>query len=250
MGWHTGSIWSSWALGLLELSLGHNAAVDAVLAPLSGLLGDMSSADPVLGVFLPDHIEALIKLGRLDRARELLDGFERQARAVGRTWALALAARCRGLLSAALGDTDGALAALEDALRRHEQLELPFERARSLLELGCLQRRRKQKRLARELLQEAFDAFSSIGAPIWAERSQVELRRVIGRQAPAGLTATEEAIARLAVEGLTNRAIAQRSFVTVKTVEANLARAYRKLRITSRAQLGRALDRQEDHPVA
>ena len=250
MGWYSGTIWSSWALGLLEVSLGHDAEVDAVLAPLSGLLGDMSGADPVLAMFLPDHIEALIRLGRLERAQELLDAFERQARAVGRAWALALAGRCRGLLLAALGDTDGALVALEEAVRRHEPLELPLERARSLLELGCLQRRRKQKRLARELLGEASAAFVALGAPIWADRSQVELRRVGARRAPAGLTATEEGIARLAVEGLTNRAIAQRSFVTVKTVEANLARAYRKLGITSRAQLGRALDRRGQPPVA
>ncbi len=234
MGWYSGTIWSSWALGLLEVSLGHDAEVDAVLGPLSGLLGDMSSADPVLGMFLPDHIEALIRLGRLERAQELLEAFERQARAVERGWALALAARCRGLLLAALGDTDGALVALEEAIRRHEPLELPLERARTVLELGCLQRRRKQKRLARELLGEASAAFISLGTPIWAERSQVELRRVSARRAPAGLTATEEVIARLAVEGLTNRAIAQRSFVTVKTVEANLARAYRKLGITSK----------------
>jgi DNA-binding CsgD family transcriptional regulator len=249
MGWHSGAIWSSWALGLLELSLGHNSAVDAVLAPLSRLLGDMSSADPVLAVFLPDHVEALVKLGELDRAQELLHGFERQARALGREWALALAARCRGLLLAAGGDSDGALAALEEARHRHAQLELPFERARTLLELGCLQRRRKQKRLSREMLQEACDAFSSLGAPLWAARSRAELARVIGRPAPAGLTATEESIARLAVEGLTNRAIAQRSFVTVKTVEANLARTYRKLGITSRAQLARALDGREGPPV-
>lgn len=250
MGWHSGAIWSSWALGLLEPSLGHNAAVAAVLGPLSSLLGDMSAADPVLGLFLPDDIEALIKLGQLEKAQRLLTGFERQARAVRREWALALAARCQGLLLAAAGDTEGSLAALEEALRWHEHIEIPLERARTLLELGCLQRRRKQKRLARELLQEAFDAFSSLGAPIWAARSRVELGRVTGRRAPAALTATEEGIARLAVEGLTNRAIAQRSFVTVKTVEANLARAYRKLGITSRAQLARALDNPGAPPVA
>jgi DNA-binding NarL/FixJ family response regulator/DNA-binding transcriptional ArsR family regulator len=242
MGWRSGTIWSSWALGFLELSLGNSTAVHAVLGPLSSLLGDMSSADPVLAVFVPDEVEALVALGQLGPAQQLLGQFERQARAVQRGWALALAARCRGLLLAASGDVEGAVAAMEEALRRHEGLQLPFERARTLLELGRLQRRRKQKRLAREALQEASDTFSSLGTPIWAARSQLELKRVAGRQSPGGLTATEEGIARLAAEGLTNRAIAQRSFVTVKTVEANLARAYRKLGITSRAQLARALD--------
>ncbi len=72
--------------------------------------------------------------------------------------------------------------------------------------------------------------------------SRAELARVNRRTTPAGLTATEEAIARLAAEGLTNKAIALRMFVTVKTVEANLARAYRKMGVSSRAQLARALD--------
>jgi DNA-binding CsgD family transcriptional regulator len=56
------------------------------------------------------------------------------------------------------------------------------------------------------------------------------------------LSATEETIARLAAEGLTNEAISRRCFVSVKTVEANLTRAYRKLGVASRAQLVRAVD--------
>jgi len=61
------------------------------------------------------------------------------------------------------------------------------------------------------------------------------------RRAPADLTATEETIAQLAAEGLTNRAIAERIFVSPKTVESNLGRVYRKLGIHSRAELGRAM---------
>ena len=64
-------------------------------------------------------------------------------------------------------------------------------------------------------------------------------------RAPDDLSATELRIAHLAATGLTNRAIAAEVFVTQKTVEANLARAYRKLGIRSRAQLARALDSRE-----
>jgi DNA-binding NarL/FixJ family response regulator len=67
---------------------------------------------------------------------------------------------------------------------------------------------------------------------------------VTTRKAPETLTATEREIAGLAAAGLTNQMIAERAFVSRKTVEANLARAYRKLGISSRAQLARAL---EDH---
>jgi len=73
-------------------------------------------------------------------------------------------------------------------------------------------------------------------------RAEAELQRVVVRRAPQELTPTEEKIARLAADGLTNRAIAQRAFVSVNTVEADLTRVYRKLGISSRARLSRALD--------
>ena len=56
--------------------------------------------------------------------------------------------------------------------------------------------------------------------------------------APSGLTETEGLVAQLAASGLSNREVADRTFLAVKTVEANLARAYRKLGISSRAELG------------
>ena len=161
---------------------------------------------------------------------------------MGRDWALAMAARCRGLAHAELGELDAALNALEESRRAHEVLELPFERARCVLEIGRVQRRRKQKRLAREALLEAAQTFAVLGTPLWAARAKAELKRVNVRRASSGLTPTEENIAMLAAEGLSNRAIAQRSFVSVKTVEANLGRVYRKLGITSRPQLVHALD--------
>jgi DNA-binding CsgD family transcriptional regulator len=236
------AVFASWALGFLELSLGNYAAVEAVLGPVSAALGDLSHVDPVLAIFVPDEIEALLHLGQLERAEQLLVNFERQAAAVGRDWALSMAARCRALFMVAQGDVEGALVLLEKAVRSPAGRELAIERARSLLELGRLQRRLKQRRLARASLQEAIDAFDVLPAPVWAAWARAELGRTGSRSAPAGLTATEESIARLAADGLTNQAIARRCFVNVKTVEANLARAYRKLGVTSRAQLARALD--------
>ncbi len=152
----------------------------------------MSAVDPVIAVFVPDEVEALIALGEVEKAGKLLSHFERKANAVGRHWAVAVATRCRGLLHAALGDLDAALAALEQSLRAYQALELPFERARCLLEIGRVQRRRKQKRPAREALLSAARAFASLGTPVWAARAQAELRRVNVRQAASGLTPTEE----------------------------------------------------------
>jgi DNA-binding CsgD family transcriptional regulator len=235
-----GAIWPPWALGFLELSLGNPDGAHAVLGPLAHIFG-AAPGDPVLSVFMPDEIEALIDLGQADRAEELLASFEARARSVERAWALGAAARCRGLLLAARGDLDRALTAFEEALRWHARSPMPFARARTCLELGRVQRRRKQKRQARVALEDALTAFERVGTPLWADRARAELARVRTRTSRPGLTATEERIARLAAEGLTNRAIAERAFVTVNTVEANLTRVYRKLRISSRAQLARAL---------
>ena len=118
---------------------------------------------------------------------------------------------------------------------------MPFERARTLLIQGQLLRRLKQKRPARAALEEALATFRQLGAEPWAERAEAELRRVAVRRALLDLSATELRIAELAAAGL-NKAIAAEAFVTQKAVEANLARAYRKLGIRSRAQLSRALD--------
>jgi DNA-binding NarL/FixJ family response regulator len=111
-----------------------------------------------------------------------------------------------------------------------------------LLALGGVLRRRKQKRLARDALEQARATFAALGADGWLRHTDDELRRIPIRRAPAELSETVLRIALLAAAGLSNRLIAERAFVSVKTVETNLKRAYRKLGISSRAQLARALD--------
>jgi DNA-binding CsgD family transcriptional regulator len=248
--WVGGTIWPRWARGVLELSLENATATDEALGPLSEVLAALGPVDPLLAMFLPDEIEALVQLGRADEADSLLQPFEQRASALDRAWALAAAARCRGLLEAARGDLEAGLASLEQALVHHDRANMPLARARTLLELGRVQRRRRQKRLARLALEEALVIFESLGTPLWAAQVRGELARVATRRRPSGLTATEERIARLAAEGLTNRAIAERAFVTVNTVEANLTRVYRKLGISSRAQLARALDELAAAPIS
>ena len=86
---------------------------------------------------------------------------------------------------------------------------------------------------------EAHEIFSRLGARAFIERTAGELGRVGTRVTMSlDLTATERRIAELAASGLTNRQVAERAFMSPKTVEANLSRAYRKLGISSRAELG------------
>lgn len=250
LGWWGGAIWACWARAFVELSVGRPDAAHEAARPLTDMLATVGPGDPALAMFLPDDVEALLELGRTDEAEALLDPFERRARELERSWAVAAASRCRGLLNAGRGDLDGALHALEEAISHHELSPMPLERARTLLALGQVRRRRKERRLARLALEEALTAFETLGAPLWADRARTELARVATRRAPAELTATEERIARLAAEGLSNRMIAERAFVSVKTVEANLKRAYRKLGISSRAQLARALDRRSASTIS
>jgi DNA-binding CsgD family transcriptional regulator len=234
------------ALGFAELSAGNLHAAEASLAGAAGLADRIGLAEPAAWRFHPNHIEALISLGDLDRAQERLGWLEGRGRATGRRWTLATAARCRGLLLAVRGDTPGALQALEEALGHHQHLAMPFEFGRTLLIAGQLQRRAKRKALARQHLQRALGIFESLPAPTWAARARAELARVgLRPPAPRELTATEERVAALAASGHTNRQVAAALFLSPRTVEANLARAYRKLGVSSRAELGAAMTRRD-----
>jgi DNA-binding CsgD family transcriptional regulator len=229
-------------LGFLELSLSDPSAAVARLEPVLEFLDVMDAAEPGVIPCVPDAIEALVALGELDRANELLVSHEEKGRARDRPWALATAARCRGLLAAARGDRPASMAAFEQAMEHHARLQMPFELGRSLLALGEAQRRFKQRRAAGASLRAALETFEMLGAPLWAGKARAELARTGSRAAsPGELTPTEQQVADLVAEGQTNREVADALFVSVKTVEANLSRIFQKLGISSRRQLrGRA----------
>jgi DNA-binding CsgD family transcriptional regulator len=236
--------WQLWAaknvavLGFLEVSRGEYASALEWLLRLDEKAERMGVADPGVLRFMPDLIEALVGVGRLDDADRRLRAYEERGLQLGRRSALAAAARCRGLLLAARGDLVGALTELERSLTEFEPLELPLERARTLLALGKIRRRAKQKRPARESLEQALQTFDELGARLWAERCREELARIGGRVRSAGeLTATERRVAELVAEGRPNKEVAAALFVTVKAVEANLSRVYAKLGVRSRAEL-------------
>jgi DNA-binding CsgD family transcriptional regulator len=236
-------------LGLLELSLERYEAVHRLLDPIGTRLAAGGVREPGSVRFVPDQIESLIALGRLEEAEHLLDALERQATEVDRASALAAAGRCRGLLTAARGDPDGALGHLHSALAQHERVSMPFEEARTLLALGATRRRAKMKRPAREALERALGVFDELGARLWAERARAELARIGGRRAASGdLTPTEARIAALVAEGRSNKEIAGALFVTPKTVSTQLSRIYRKIGVHSRTELARRLTDEAETP--
>ena len=225
------------ALGLLELSLGNPAAAWAAVRQLTEDAETKTILEPHLHQYLPAALEALIALGELDRAERLVDRFETRARELDRTWALAHAARARGQLCAARGDPEGAETHLRSALASFNRLGMPFPAARTLLALGQVKRRRRQKRAAREAVEEALGMFEGQGAVVWAQRCRAELEVLTSRREPGALTPAEERVVDLAAEGHPNKEIAARLFLSVHTVELHLTHAYAKLGVRSRAEL-------------
>ena len=246
------------ALGGLELSLGDaDAAAGWLALPAAAVVAQVG--DPAVVPFVADAVEALLACERVEETLPLAEWLETCSAALGRAPLLAVASRCRGLLLAARGDVPAAAAALQQAVTDHDRFPVAFERARTLLVLGQIQRRLRRRRAARASLEDARSTFDSLGAVLWVDRAEAELERLgLRRDAGDDLTPGERRVAQLAATGLPNHAVAAALFISPKTVEANLTRVYRKLGIRSRAQLSRhmaanetsrrrASPRQQDH---
>jgi DNA-binding CsgD family transcriptional regulator len=234
--------WSSISLGLLEVSLGKYEEALAILQPLVSRFEAVPGTEIITSAYIPDAVEAMIALRRTTDAEPLIAALEDNGSRLDRPWMLAIGARCRSMLLAAQGDVEAAARKAHDAMAEHDRLPMPFERARTQLLLGQLQRRQRQKERARATLREALNAFDSMGAPLWADRVRAELARAeVTPTRDLALTPSEHRVAELAASGMTNRDVAAALFISPKTVEANLARIYRKLSIKTRAELGRLI---------
>jgi DNA-binding CsgD family transcriptional regulator len=152
-----------------------------------------------------------------------------------------LMARARGILA----DPSNSEAHFDKALADPAGNQWPFERAQLRLDHAEWLRRRRRINDAKTALTEALGTFQRLGARSWAERAQAELRAcgVAVTRAPSGpdalqeLTAQQRQIVRLASEGLTDREIGDRLFLSPRTVGSHLYRSYPKLGVASRHQL-------------
>jgi DNA-binding CsgD family transcriptional regulator len=225
-------------LGFVDLSLGNHEAAQALLGEATDLMRPRWNREFGDCHMVPDEIEALVALGDLARAEDLVEWMDEVARATQRAWTMATGARSQALVQAARNDLDGADATLERALEAHERLPMPLELGRTLLTRGIVQRRMKRRAVARETLEQALVLFEGRGATLWAERARSEIARIGVRSgAQVDLTPVEQRIAALVAEGCTNGEIAATLSLSRKTVEANLSRSYRKLGVRSRAEL-------------
>jgi DNA-binding CsgD family transcriptional regulator len=229
-------------LGFLELSVGDAAAAARALRRAHVIVGQTAVGEPAMLMFVLDEVEALGGVGDVEEAALVLARFEERCAGQTAAWVEPLTLRAHGIIDAACGDVEAARRALERAVELEDDLPLPLERARTRLALGRVLRRQKRRTAASELLASALEAFEALGAPLWAEQARSEMARIGGRASSRGdLTPTEQRIAGLVAEGLTNREVAAALFVTPKTVESALTRVYRKLGVRSRTELARCL---------
>jgi DNA-binding NarL/FixJ family response regulator len=236
-------------LAFVEFADDDHAAVDATLKRMYRCTEDAGVRDLAPDRSEPLHIESLVALGEIERAKGALARLEERGHVFPRLWIDVTLPRTRAIVLAAEGQPEKAFAAL-DALDKTAAAKLPFDLAWTLLVRGRLHRRAKQRHAAAEALRAAVEQFEKLGAPSWIERTHAELDRVGLRRAPSELTPTERRVAELAASGLTNREVASKAFMSPKTVQANLARVYRKLGISSRAELGARMSEEHGRAAA
>ena len=236
--------------GELLLSTGSN--LRAALGHLDGALADQLEARRLRGDGLaPDpDFDGWLRLARLLHATGDEQAAAREADATlswARVWGTPGYIGQALTVSGLIRRDDDALAQLGEAVEHLERSPARSELARSLVELGAAQRRRGERKAAREPLRRALDLASAGGLVATAERAREELRVTgakVRRPESSGLgslTPSERRIVDLATDGASNPEIAQALFVTVKTVEMHLGNAYRKLGINSRRQLATLL---------
>lgn len=229
-------------LGFAELTRGDYEAADHHLSIAADLVEGMGFRQPAGFTCYSDRIEVAVALDRPDLAARLSTWLSERAAAAPGPWLVALAARAEAVVRQMAGDLESAGAAVDRSIRAWRRLGMPFELGRALLIQGRIRRAGRQKRAAGDSLVKSREIFERLGAPPWAEQASAELRRCGLRRVRADeLSPTEERVATLVAAGLSNREVAAAAYISVKTVEANLSRIYRKVGVQNRRELARIL---------
>ncbi|GLZ36997.1 LuxR family transcriptional regulator [Actinokineospora sp. NBRC 105648] len=228
--------WLAYATGLrgrIELIRGDYAAAAVFLGDCLRTLRDNGYTDPAQFFVDADLAEALAWSGSAERAAEVLRDARERTRTQNRTVVTLGLDRAEAVLTAVTGDVRGAADTLR--ARLPDAHPYPLEPARAWFTLGVLERRARRRAAAREALREALRRFAATGCLPWIERTEAELSKLDTADAP--LSELEEQLLAQLREGATNRQIATALHLSVKAVEANLTRLYRKLGVRNRADL-------------
>ena len=229
--------------GLIGLLSGATASVDG-LVEAEALAIDVGLRAVRAVPYRRDLVEALVAVGRVDEASAAVERLMDDAARCDLDNARADAAAAGAVVEAALGHAAEARDMFVAAAKMQERSGLRYELARTLLAAGSAARRAGRRADGRESLDEAAVLFGDMGARPWVARCADEVARIGLRSTARGsasrqLTPTEQQVADLVADGRTNAEIANALFVSVRTVESNLTRVYRKLGLRSRTELTR-----------
>jgi DNA-binding CsgD family transcriptional regulator len=229
------------ALGLLELGNANLLAAIGHLEAVAEFAREHGMANNPIVPWAEDLLEAYARAGDAEGAQSLLVEMDAELRRSARPRLQCALDRCRGLLTRSDSEAE---TLLERSVETATAAAAPFEKARSLLCLGQVRRRHRHPGDARRPLASALAQFEQLGASTWREQARLELR-AIGSTTPGpdpgltSLTPQELSVAQSVAEGLTNQQVANRLFLSARTVEFHLSNAYRKLGIGRRSQLVR-----------
>ncbi|MEU2950806.1 AAA family ATPase [Streptomyces xanthochromogenes] len=243
------------AEGRIRLFVGQSARAVELLRRAGELETAQGQRDPATRRWHADLAEALAAAGAPDEAAAVIAVARRQAERLGRPGVLATLDRAKAAIDASRGELTVASRTLESAATRLRATGYPLEEARTRAALGRVRRLLQDETGARTSFASALRIFSKADARPWIALTRTERDRAQDAPAPpaeAGswsdhLTSTERSVVARAAQGATNREIAAGLVVSVKTVEAALTRAYRKLGAKSRVEVARMV---MTHPTA
>jgi DNA-binding CsgD family transcriptional regulator len=228
-----------YASGVLRAAAGNHEDAIEELCGCGSLDPAFGGENPAMLPWRSAAALSLSELGRSDEARKLAADEVRRARTFGAARAIGIALRAEALVGPPTEQAEGLAAALEVLAPSPARLE----HARVFVDLGATLRAAGKRTGAREPLLEGLTLAARCGGRTLERRARSELAaigvrpRTSERSGEDSLTPSERRVAELAAAGGTNREIAQKLFVTEKTVETHLGRAFRKLEISSRRQL-------------
>jgi len=242
-GWSVAEAWLLHGRSALRLSAGDAAGGLEDALACGALLEERRSPSPAIVDWRGRAVRAAVALGDIDRARAIAVEGTRRAEVVGSPRTVALAYRADALVRSGAER----VARLEQAAEVAARGPARLVHAIVLCDLGAALRRSRRARDAREPLRQGLQLARECGATAVAERALAELdatgarRRTEPAWGVEALTPREHELARLAARDCSNTEIAERLFITRKTVESHLGAVYRKLDITSRRELADAL---------
>lgn len=234
-----------WVKGVMELGLGNapraNAHLRAIAHPI------------IMNAASLDGLEAAVQAGDIGETDRWIRWLNETAAVSGAPWARARLAHGQALLT---DDSDEAERLFSVALAEHREGSRSFEQARTELAYGGFLRRGRRRVDAREHLRSALTRFDELGAALWAERAESELRasgEKTRRRDPStvfDLTPQELQVADFVGQGMTNREVAAQMFLSPRTVDYHLRSIFNKLGITSRTELANLrVQAQGAHPA-